>query len=331
VNLGGWLVLEKWMTPSLFKGMAADDEYTFCAAATADQLERLDRHRDTFITKADFVWLKQQGVQAVRLPIGYWAFGGAAPYQPTIEYADRAFAWAEEVGLKVLLDLHGAPGSQNGRDHSGRIGPKDWYADEKNMQETINILERLVRRYKASPSFLGIELLNEPGWSPLYPTLRRYYQQAAAMVRRECGPAVWIVYSDFFTPLLWRLQTQRRPDHNLVIDTHHYQAFGRRDKRLSLAGHIRKIVHKVPRKFRRVQVRRPLIVGEWSLVLPGTALEGLNELQQEAVRRMYGAAQIAAYERTRAWFYWSYKTEDGGVWSFRDCIEKGWLPKLTKG
>ena len=27
VNLGGWLVLEKWMAPHLFDGTNADDEY----------------------------------------------------------------------------------------------------------------------------------------------------------------------------------------------------------------------------------------------------------------------------------------------------------------
>jgi len=31
VNTGGWLVLEKWMTPSLFEGLSATDETTWCA------------------------------------------------------------------------------------------------------------------------------------------------------------------------------------------------------------------------------------------------------------------------------------------------------------
>ncbi len=30
VNLGGWLVLEKWMTPSLFAGLKAEDETSYC-------------------------------------------------------------------------------------------------------------------------------------------------------------------------------------------------------------------------------------------------------------------------------------------------------------
>ena len=32
VNLGGWLVLEKWMTPSLFAGVQAEDETSWCVA-----------------------------------------------------------------------------------------------------------------------------------------------------------------------------------------------------------------------------------------------------------------------------------------------------------
>ncbi len=35
--------------------------------------------------------------------------------------------WANEIGLKILLDLHGAPGSQNGFDNSGRRGDILWY------------------------------------------------------------------------------------------------------------------------------------------------------------------------------------------------------------
>ncbi|WP_234418871.1 hypothetical protein [Parazoarcus communis] len=31
VNLGSWLLLEKWMVPSVFEGLAATDETTWCA------------------------------------------------------------------------------------------------------------------------------------------------------------------------------------------------------------------------------------------------------------------------------------------------------------
>ena len=68
VNLGGWLVLEKWMTPSLFAGTEAIDEYTFMQ--TPGAVEKIDQHRRSFITEADFKWLRKHGVNAIRIPVG---------------------------------------------------------------------------------------------------------------------------------------------------------------------------------------------------------------------------------------------------------------------
>ncbi len=42
--------------------------------------------------------------------------------------------------MTVLIDLHGAPGSQNGNDHSGREGAIDW-PDPANVALTVTILE----------------------------------------------------------------------------------------------------------------------------------------------------------------------------------------------
>jgi glucan 1,3-beta-glucosidase len=75
VNLGGWLVLEKWITPSLFNGLTAADEYSFCQELGEQAADRLKQHRDSFITAADFKWLAEQGIEAIRLPLGYWLSG----------------------------------------------------------------------------------------------------------------------------------------------------------------------------------------------------------------------------------------------------------------
>ena len=44
VNLGSWLLLEKWMVPSLFEGLEATDETTWCARLGPAATERLRRH-----------------------------------------------------------------------------------------------------------------------------------------------------------------------------------------------------------------------------------------------------------------------------------------------
>lgn len=64
-------------------------------------------------------------MDANRIPVGYWSID-LLPYEPYVQgafpYLIRAVNWARELGLKVLLDLHGAPGSQNGQDNSGLQG-----------------------------------------------------------------------------------------------------------------------------------------------------------------------------------------------------------------
>lgn len=51
----------------------------------------------------------------MRLPIGYWAYdvSGGEPYvQGQLPFLAKAITWAGNQGLKIVLDLHGAPGSQ---------------------------------------------------------------------------------------------------------------------------------------------------------------------------------------------------------------------------
>lgn len=63
----------------------------------------------------DYTYLNS--LNHVRIPIGYWAFevGSGEPYiQGQLPYLKKAITWASNYGLKVIVDLHGAPGSQNG-------------------------------------------------------------------------------------------------------------------------------------------------------------------------------------------------------------------------
>src|SRR5690242_10822012 len=115
------------MTPSLFAGTEAIDEHTFMAGPGAGR--RLRRHHETFITEADFAWIAGHGLDLVRLPVGHWVLGGDEPYLGAADILDAAMEWARTYGLGVVLDLHAVSGSQNGQDHSGRVGPRRWYRE----------------------------------------------------------------------------------------------------------------------------------------------------------------------------------------------------------
>lgn len=54
VNLGNWLVLEKWMSPSLFEGTTAEDEYYLPTQLSGEVYEaRIRTHRSEYITERD--------------------------------------------------------------------------------------------------------------------------------------------------------------------------------------------------------------------------------------------------------------------------------------
>lgn len=325
VNLGGWLVLERWITPSLFAGTDAVDEYSYCQQATETELARLKDFRDTFITKRDFIWLAKQGIEAVRLPVGYWVFGEAPPFTATVGYVDRVFKWAEATGLKVLLDLHAAPGSQNGYDHSGRQGNIGWHKDAANIACSLEVLQRLTLRYARSPTWLGLSLLNEPHVRLPKRQLARFYNRAYDIVRQLGGQRGWVVYSDSYLPLRYRRLLTGRRYQGVYIDAHHYQLFTWLDRWLPIGAQLQRAGWLLPRKLRRTGAHHPLIVGEWSLALQSERLGKLTMAERDDATARYARLQLRAYERSAAWFFWTYKTEAGGNWSFRDCRRLGWL------
>ncbi len=328
VNLGGWLVLEKWMTPRLFADVSAQDEYGYSLVAMHDATvsARLTKHRDTFVTESDFAWLAEHGVQAVRLPVGYWMFGDESPYQGTAVYVDKAFEWAERYNLRILIDLHGAPGSQNGWDHSGRVGRVGWHMNAANTDRTLAVIERLAIRYGRRPALLGFELMNEPKWTLPKRTLREYYVRAYDIVRRHSAAETWVVFHDNFRPRRWRRELGRPKFANVYIDTHWYQCFSWWDKLHGVMWHLRKAEHMAERRLGHMRRRHPVVVGEWSLALDRrSSARRPAELSMDDVYSAYAAAQQRGFRRAAAWFFWSYKTERSDAWSFKMCIEKGWL------
>lgn len=110
-NIGGWLVLEPWITPSIFQpfGGSVVDEYTL-TKNVPNAGDILRSHWDSWVSLGDFQKIADNGFNLVRIPIGYWAFQKyqGDPYiQGAADYLEKAIGWARQTGLKVWIDLHG--------------------------------------------------------------------------------------------------------------------------------------------------------------------------------------------------------------------------------
>ena len=357
VNLGGWLVLEKWITPSLFEGLKATDETTYCVElGEAEATRRLHQHWNTFITRDDFAWLKQVGINAVRLPFGHWVFGKDYPYHRKyqearhpfvvggIEIVDKVMQWAEEFGLRVVLDLHAAPGCQNGFDNGGIMGVCEWHTSEEYIEHTLNVLDRLAERYAAHPALHGIEALNEPSWDVPTDLLKRFTLEAYYRIRRHCPPErVTVVFHDGFRSFREYEGFLQEPEfRNVAIDIHRYQCFGRGDIDMDIFGHIKKSAGEWCEEADAIirESGYQVYCGEWSLGLDlkvvslwaegpfNHALEEMDPFQMAAAYRGYASAQLLTFEKYAGWFFWTYRTETTPGWCYRNCVDQGFIVNM---
>ncbi|CAK9250213.1 unnamed protein product, partial [Sphagnum jensenii] len=134
-----WLVLESWMAPRPWDENGCDKgndggSYLLekCLGDRAKAV--MENHWSSFITESDFAEMSRHGINLVRIPVGWWQIydpqGGAertllnskiTPKNYTtggLAYIDKAFEWGLKYGIAILLDMHAAPGSQNGWYHS---------------------------------------------------------------------------------------------------------------------------------------------------------------------------------------------------------------------
>jgi aryl-phospho-beta-D-glucosidase BglC (GH1 family) len=157
VNLGGWLVLEPFIVPSLFEPYVdattpAVDEWTLCQALGTKAASVIENHYKTFITEKDFADIASAGLNWVRLPVGWWMIEtwDNEPFVAGVsfKYFLKAITWARKYGLRINLDLHAVPGSQNGWNHSGKLGTIGFLHGSMgvaNAQRALNYVRTLTQ------------------------------------------------------------------------------------------------------------------------------------------------------------------------------------------
>ncbi|KAF2279134.1 glycoside hydrolase [Westerdykella ornata] len=239
VNLGGWLNLEPFITPSFFEKYSRKDgiidEYTLCSKLGPDRCkETLEQHYSAFVRRQTFTEIRDAGFDHVRIPFGYWMVttyeGDPYVAQVSWRYLLRAIEWARQHGLRINLDLHGAPGSQNGWNHSGRQGTIGWLNGtdgDLNADRTLQIHHQLSQffsqpRYKNIITMYG--LVNEPRMVDIDTSrVLSWTETAIRQIRKDGIDAVLVFGDGFFGLDNWRGKLQF--DDRLLLDVHQYVVF----------------------------------------------------------------------------------------------------------
>lgn len=322
VNLGGWLVLEKWITPSVFDGMVAQDEYSLSVEAPATAEQRIRLHRKTFFTKETIQHVAARGLNTVRVPVGHWLFDTDRPYVSGGDHhLEQLFEWCEEYSIGVILDVHAAPGSQNGWDHSGRAGEIGWGQGE-TVKQTLEFVAALIDRFGEKKALRALEVLNEPHWDVSIDLLVQYYRDAYDLIRSRL-PGLTIIMSDAFRPEKMAKKLQKQRFQGVMLDVHLYQLFTEQDRALTLDGHLRKTNGEWAKLLKNLTKRMPIIVGEWSAAMheqfqPIGQPDHAKRYTKDDYRTYYAAQRDVFDNAGVSWTYWTAKTSDGGAWSWLD-------------
>jgi len=342
MNLGGWLVVESWMTPSLYSNNGipqGDGEWDFTqklGKARAQQV--LNTHWDTWIQQSDLQKLASHGITHLRVPVGYWIVD-IQPNEPYVygglTYLKRLLGWAQGLNIGVIVDLHGAPGSQNGHDNSGKVGPIQW-TQPQNVDRTITVLANLTQQLLGIPSVVGIEVLNEPWTTSIggpiqFSTLKDFYVRAYQAIRAAGFKGdIWI--PDGWDNNQWNGFMSPPNYYGVYLDVHLYHCFGGdRDKSDPNANIDYACKNDLP-MLASLTDRNWSVVGEWSNCVSNPPGGGdFNTWVGKFVRAQwtaYGAAgPNPGSGPAKGAFFWNYKIDNGDAgWSYASGIDAGSMP-----
>jgi hypothetical protein len=376
VNLGGWLVPEPFIVPELYERYMDQpevngDEWSLSAAMARDTanggLTQLENHYRTFITEEDFAQIAAAGLNWIRLPIPFNAFGTleGEPFLPHVawNYTLKAFGWARKYGLRINLDIHTMPGSQNGLNHSGKKGYVAFASSVMglaNAQRGLDII-RSVTQFVSQPEYKNLvpifSIINEPQGQD-QTVMHAFYLESYNLIRNITGTGEgngpYVAIHDHFEPLSNWANFLRGAD-RLALDTHPYFTFGGQDSP-SIEGFPPRpcATWGTPMNASR-NTLGVTFAGEWSLGFNdcGQHIWGLNEKPKtsncDAAWNDYTKwnpetkAQLLSLAKSHMdalgdFFFWTWKTgvsslsPQGGtlvgapLWNYKLGLELGIIP-----
>jgi len=249
VNLGGLFVLEPFITPGIFQQYpTAIDEYSLSVLMRADTnssgINQIEDHYNTFITEQDIAEIAGAGLNWLRVPIPFWAIETweGEPYlaKTSWTYFLRIVGWARKYGLRIVLDLHALPGSQNGLNHSGRLSPVNMLAGNMglaNAERSIYYI-RVLTEFISQPEYRDVipvfGIVNEPMVGIIgLSQITSFYLDTYTMIRNitghGAGDGPFIAIHDGFLALNTWYGFLAGSD-RIMLDTHPYVAFSAVDE-----------------------------------------------------------------------------------------------------
>ena len=168
-GLGGWLVPEGYMLHnqawiSGFESPTDIENHVTDLIGTEAAEDFWELYRANYVAQADIDQIAEWGFNHLRVPFHYKQFYDSTGSETPIGYAivDELISWCEPYNMYIILDMHCAPGGQNGGPISDSDGTARLWLEESNKELTIQIWKEIATYYADHTLIGGYDLINEP-------------------------------------------------------------------------------------------------------------------------------------------------------------------------
>lgn len=179
---------------------------------------------DRFISDKDFEFLKNCGINCIRVPINYRLFVNDNNIEQYKEegfaYLERLLDLCEKYEMFALIDLHAVPGGQNPDWHSDNdLGIPLFWQYQLFRKQTSELWGKIAKRLRKYTYLMGYDLLNEPAMAD-WDLLNEFYEDTINIIREEDDQHMIILEGDHFSMDFSGLR--KFDDSNIAIGFHYY-------------------------------------------------------------------------------------------------------------
>ncbi|MCQ8242434.1 glycoside hydrolase family 5 protein [Rhizosaccharibacter radicis] len=179
VNLGGWFVMEPFMSP-MDASHRLRDSFSVMRVlqdrfGRQEQRRLMASYQRAWISDDDIAAIADAGFNIVRIPLWWGQFLDLDDPSPSgwrsdaFEILDRIVESCGRRGVRVVFDMHGAIGGQSDNPDTGQAGMNRFWSDPAAQSKTAWLWSRIAAHYRGNPAIAGYDLLNEPAPPPGIP------------------------------------------------------------------------------------------------------------------------------------------------------------------
>lgn len=292
------------------------------------------------------------GLNTIRIPIGYWSHTAivdkkSEPFadgDKMLPYLDAVVKKASDLGMYVIIDLHGAPGAQQQDAFTGQLNSPAGFFNDYNFGRAEKWLSWMTNRIHTNPAYASvgtIEVLNEPvskhDGGNRYPApgedpglVQKYYPAALKAVRDAESslnvPDGKRLHVQFMSKK-WDAGDPRAVaavanDPATAFDDHNYIGFAVKDK-----GSRDQLMRSACTDSRVVKGQKFALTGEWSMT------SNVDWHDADFFKKFF-TAQQQLYEKPgmSGWIYWTWKTElNDPRWTYSYATALKYVPTDAAG